>query len=262
MIIKLYCTNLFLNMKTIQYFTSVLLITFTTLNISRCQNISENNTGSKLNSTEFYHKIKTDNFVQIIDVRTPEEFSEGYIANAINLNWNGNSFDTEVLKLNKTKPVYVYCLAGGRSANAASKLKELGFKTVYDLKGGMNAWRNANLPVYHIGNVSLVDKKGINLTEFNNIINQKGLVLVDVYAPWCAPCKKMAPYLEEIALERKSKLTFLKINNDDNQDIVRFLFVDELPTLILYKNAKRVYTNIGLISKDDLLKEIDSNLKN
>jgi thioredoxin-like negative regulator of GroEL len=71
----------------------------------------------------------------------------------------------------------------------------------------------------------------------------------------------MAPYLDEIAKERKSKLTFLKINNDENQEIVRFLFVDELPTIILYKNGKRVYTNIGLITKEDLLKEIDKNLK-
>ena len=248
-------------MKTYQYFTTLLLTTFTTLNLIKCQNIGEKKTFRKLNAIEFSRNINTVNFAQIIDVRTREEFSEGYITNAINLNWNDSSFVAEVLKLNKNKPVYVYCLAGGISANAAIKLKELGFKFVYDLKGGMNAWRNANLPVFHIGNVSLVDKKGIDRTEFNNIINQKGLVLVDVYAPWCGPCKKMAPYLEEITFERKNKLTFLKINNDDNQEIVRFLLVDELPTLILYKNGKRVYTNIGLISKEDLLKVIDANLK-
>ena len=249
-------------MKTIQFFTTLLLLFFQSINISICQNISENNTVIKLNTTAFYKSIISDKFSQIIDVRTPEEFSEGYITNAINVNWNDNSFDTEVLKFNKTKPVYVYCLAGGRSASASTKLKKLGFKTVYDLKGGMNAWRNANLPVQLILNGSLVEKKGINLTKFNNIINQKGLVLVDVYAPWCGPCKIMAPYLEEIALARKNKLIFLKLNNDNNQEIVKFLFVDELPTLILYKNGKRVYTNIGIISKDDLLKVIDANLNN
>ena len=249
-------------MKTIQYFTTLLLLFFLSINISICQNILENNTVIKLNATTFYQSINRDKFSQIIDVRTPEEFSEGFIANAINVNWNDNSFDAEVLKFNKTKPVYVYCLAGGRSASASTKLKKLGYITVYDLKGGMNAWRNANLPVQLIVNGPLVDKKGINPTEFNNIINKKGLVLVDVYAPWCGPCKIMAPFLEEIALARKNKLTFLKINNDDNQEIVKFLFVDELPTLILYKNGKRVYTNIGLISKDDLLKVIDANLKN
>lgn len=249
-------------MKTIQIFTTLLLLFFQSINISICQNILENKTVITLNTTAFYKSIISDKFSQIIDVRTPEEFSEGYITNAINVNWNDNSFDTEVLKFNKTKPVYVYCLAGGRSASATTKLKKLGFITVYDLKGGMNAWRNANLPVQLIVNGPLVEKKDINLTEFNNIINQKGLVLVDVYAPWCGPCKIMAPYLEEIALARKNKLIFLKLNNDNNQEIVKFLFVDELPTLILYKNGKRVYTNIGIISKDDLLKVIDANLNN
>jgi thioredoxin 1 len=249
-------------MKTIQFFITLLLLFFQSINISICQNISDNNTGIKLSATAFYKNIISDKFSQVIDVRTPQEFSEGYIANAINVNWNDNSFDTEVLKFNKNKPVYIYCLAGGRSANAAIKLTELGFKTVFDLKGGINAWRNANLPLKILDNISHPDKKGMNIVDFNNKINQKGLVLVDVFAPWCGPCKKMAPYLEEIAIERKNKLTFIKINNDDNQEIVRFLYVDELPTLILYKNGKRVYNNIGLISKDDLLKVIDANLKN
>jgi len=83
------------------------------------------------------------------------------------------------------------------------------------------------------------------------------LVLVDVYAPWCGPCKKMAPYLAEIAEEKKDKLTFIKVNADESQEIVKNLNVEELPTLILYKNGKRVYTNIGLITKADLLKVIE-----
>lgn len=124
----------------------------------------------------------------------------------------------------------------------------------------MNAQRNANLPLQILDIVSVADKNGINLSVFNNQIIQKGFVLVDVYTPWCGPCKILTPYLEEIAIKRKNKLTFLKINNDDNQEIIRFLFVAELPTLILFKNGKRVYTNIGIIIKDDLLKVIDENL--
>jgi thioredoxin len=86
------------------------------------------------------------------------------------------------------------------------------------------------------------------------------LVLVDVYAPWCGPCKKMAPYLAEIAEEKKGKLTFIKVNADESQEIVKNLNVEELPTLILYKNGKRVYTNIGLITKADLLKVIENSI--
>jgi thioredoxin-like negative regulator of GroEL len=70
----------------------------------------------------------------------------------------------------------------------------------------------------------------------------------------------MAPYLAEIAEEKKDKLTLLKVNADESQEIVKNLNVEELPTLILYKNGKRVYTNIGLITKVDLLKVIDANI--
>lgn len=100
-------------MKTIQSFTTLLLLIFTYINISKCQNIREIKSISKLNATEFNQNIYTDSFTQIIDVRTPDEYLEGYIANAINVNWNDNSFDTEVLKFNKNKPVYIYCLTGG-----------------------------------------------------------------------------------------------------------------------------------------------------
>ncbi|MCF8429847.1 MAG: thioredoxin [Bacteroidia bacterium] len=234
-------------------FISIFLLFIFQINFSWCQNIF------KLSTNEFNLKIQDDKTPQIIDVRTPEEFIDGFIANALNINLNGNSFDSEVAKFNKLKPVYVYCLAGGRSANAAIKLKELGFTIIYELKGGMNAWRNASMPIQVSENVKLVKNSSLSIEDFNKILNENILVLVDVFAPWCGPCIKMAPYLDEIAVERKSNLTFLKINNDDNQQIVKYLFVDELPTIILYKNGKRIYTNIGLITKADLLKVIDEN---
>lgn len=76
----------------------------------------------------------------IVDVRTPEEFSEGFIPNAQNINVNDASFETEIQKLDKTKPVYVYCRSGARSQKAAQKMVELGFTQVIDLDGGYLAW--------------------------------------------------------------------------------------------------------------------------
>ncbi|MFZ4799263.1 MAG: thioredoxin domain-containing protein [Bacteroidia bacterium] len=246
-------------MKIIQYLIFFILFILLTINFSWCQSNGKNGIGGKLSAQEFEQKINSEISEQIIDVRTPEEFSQGFIKNAVNIDWNAGNFENQVSKLNKSKPVFVYCLAGGRSAGAAIKLKELGFNTIYDLKGGMNAWRNASKPVQLVENMPIIEKKGISLADFKQKINVKGLVMVDVFAPWCGPCKKMAPYLEEIATERKANLNFLKIDNDDNQEIVKFLFVDELPTIILYKNGNRVYTNIGLITKEDLLRVIDSN---
>ncbi|MFA9214873.1 MAG: thioredoxin [Candidatus Methylacidiphilales bacterium] len=240
--------------------TTIFVALFFVINISSCQN-NTNGTGGKLDVNTFEKNVNDDKNIQLIDVRTPGEYAEGFIGNAKNIDWNGDNFAAEVAKLDKTKPVYVYCLAGGRSASAANKLKEMGFSQVYDLKGGMNAWRNAAKPISVTGNEpAKPENTGLSLADFNKKIVDNQLVLVDVYAPWCGPCKKMAPYLAEIAEEKKDKLTFIKVNADESQEIVKNLNVEELPTLILYKNGKRVYTNIGLITKADLLKVIDTNI--
>lgn len=88
----------------------------------------------------FEKKISTAKKPQVIDVRTPNEYNEGHLIHAKNMDWLGSQFDTEARKLDKSKPVFVYCKSGGRSAKAASKLKELGFTTIYELDGGFMKW--------------------------------------------------------------------------------------------------------------------------
>jgi len=88
--------------------------------------------------------VKTDvvgKKVQLIDVRTAEEYEAGHIANAINYNIiNGDVFLIQIQKLNKNLPVYLYCKMGGRSSRAAKVLKEQGFKKIFDYAGGYNDW--------------------------------------------------------------------------------------------------------------------------
>jgi len=78
--------------------------------------------------------------VQLIDVRTPEEYADGHIERAMNINYLADDFSKAILKANMDKPVYIYCRSGNRSGKAAEVMKELGFKTIYDLKGGFMAW--------------------------------------------------------------------------------------------------------------------------
>ncbi|MGM8361269.1 rhodanese-like domain-containing protein [Flavobacterium sp. ARAG 55.4] len=89
----------------------------------------------------FAKEIKTTQKLQIIDVRTPEEFTEGHIDTAQNINWLGDQFTQNAEKLNKDKPVYVYCRSGKRSLKASEKLAELGFKEIYNLDGGYLKWK-------------------------------------------------------------------------------------------------------------------------
>jgi rhodanese-related sulfurtransferase len=86
--------------------------------------------------------------IQLIDVRTPEEFSEGHINDAININFYDDNFIEEMSsKLDKSKPVYVYCRSGGRSGKASKKLEAAGFTKVYDLEGGFMNWTDKKLEV-------------------------------------------------------------------------------------------------------------------
>ena len=80
---------------------------------------------------------------QILDVRTPGEWAEGTIKDAIKINFFDADFDTQLDKLDKKKPVYVYCKSGRRSGKATTKMKELGFTKIYNLNGGMGAWKAA-----------------------------------------------------------------------------------------------------------------------
>ena len=93
-----------------------------------------------------YEKKMTQPDVQLVDVRTPEEFSQGHIENAVNIDFMADDFDAKVANLDKEKPVMVYCKSGGRSAKASARLKELGFKTITDLEGGITNWTSEEKP--------------------------------------------------------------------------------------------------------------------
>ena len=94
-----------------------------------------------------YEKKMAQPDVQLVDVRTPEEFAEGHLENAINIDITADDFDTKIAALDKEKPVMVYCKAGGRSAKASSRLNELGFKNISDLEGGIINWNSENKPI-------------------------------------------------------------------------------------------------------------------
>ena len=81
--------------------------------------------------------------VQLIDVRTANEYNSGHIDDAVNIDiMNNATFEQEVQKLDKSKPVFLYCKLGGRSKRASKKLEELGFEKIYDFSGGYSAWNS------------------------------------------------------------------------------------------------------------------------
>ena len=101
---------------------------------------------NKLTPDAFQAALQAAQNVQLVDVRTPEEYRSGYIAGAVNINFYDADFAQQIARLDKEKPLMVYCAVGGRSGKAAAKLTEMGFKNVTDLAGGMNAWKAAGKP--------------------------------------------------------------------------------------------------------------------
>lgn len=88
-----------------------------------------------------FEQAISENTVTLIDVRTPEEYQSGHIKSAQNANIQSSDFKAQMKRFDREKPVYIYCRSGARSAKAGKILEEMGFKEVYDLKGGVLAWR-------------------------------------------------------------------------------------------------------------------------
>jgi rhodanese-related sulfurtransferase len=101
----------------------------------------------KLSADVFEKKIATTPDKIVLDVRTPGEFAKGHIPEAMLIDYYSRTFRSELDKLDHSKPVFVYCASGGRSSSAARILAELGFREVYDLRGGFDAWTKAGKPV-------------------------------------------------------------------------------------------------------------------
>jgi len=101
------------------------------------------NTGIKLVTAEEMISILESEDVQVIDVRTPEEYGEVHISNAQNIDYFSPTFEEDITKLDKEKPVILYCKGGTRSAKCAKKMEEAGFEKIYDLEGGLSRWQHS-----------------------------------------------------------------------------------------------------------------------
>jgi rhodanese-related sulfurtransferase len=98
-------------------------------------------------STEKFKNLVDSGGGIILDVRTPEEFSNGYIANAVAVNVNDSSFTEKINQLPKGKDIYVYCRSGKRSLKAADILRGNKFKRIYNLENGITEWIEKGFPV-------------------------------------------------------------------------------------------------------------------
>ncbi len=207
-----------------------------------------------IQADEFEKKIKETNNKTLLDVRTVGEFEGGHIKDAVNIDINSDGFEAAVAKLDTAKPVYVYCLSGGRSLRAAEVLQGMGFKTIYNLDGGISAWNGAGKP---IEKGKAAPAKGMSKLEFDKLVfHHDTLVLVDFNAEWCAPCKQIKAYLPELEREYAGKLIIVKIDYDANMDLAREIKVTSVPYLFLIKGGIQKWEHPGFADKETVKKAI------
>jgi len=125
-------------MKRLIFFVAV----FMTATFSQVQAQSQ-----LLDVKSFNTRMESTKDKTVLDVRTNDEYNQGHLENAVMIDYYKPDFKQRLAKLDKAKPVFVYCAAGARSESAAQALVDLGFKQVYDLQGGMNAWKKEKMPV-------------------------------------------------------------------------------------------------------------------
>lgn len=125
-------------MKRIAY---ILLLFVLISGCTQSQNITS------LNAAQFEKHMKEKADKIILDVRTAGEYADGHIPGAVMIDYYKNDFRQQINKLDKSKPVFVYCASGVRSSSAAKILVQSGFTEVYNLQGGINAWHRSGKPL-------------------------------------------------------------------------------------------------------------------
>jgi len=242
--------------------SALIILAFTISISSSCQQ-ANNNTLNKQESTEqisatiptaeFSDKLNSPNGVVLLDVRTPEEFAQGHLKNAVNIDFNSEGFTSDLSKLDKSKTTMIYCLSGGRSGKALNQMKSDGFKEVYNMQGGILKWKSEQRELV-LENAPKA-YSGMSIPDMEKLAKTKEYVLFDFNAEWCAPCKKMMPILEGITEQRKDKMTLVKIDADTNAELLEAKKIDGIPYLELYHQGKLVWQHKGFIDEANILSE-------
>ena len=134
-------------MKKITFILPALVLSLIFANAS-CQQSSSNKDAvvTSVNTADFKKLVDAKEGV-LLDVRTPQEYSDGHIPGSINIDFHGENFKAELEKLDKSKTYDVYCRSGKRSASAAEVMEEMGFKKVVNLAGGIIGWQEQGFTV-------------------------------------------------------------------------------------------------------------------
>ena len=214
----------------------------------------------QVNSVEFKELTKTESGI-LLDVRTLNEYKNGHLKNAGQLNYYSFSFKSKLLLLPKDQPIYLYCNTGWRSERAAKILIKNGYKEVYNLQHGIMEWNLKNFPIIIDPDAEPDMDNYKNVKQYESLISDQKLVLIDFYAPWCGPCKKMMPMIDSLTNQYKKEVDIVKINVDASKKLMKKLKLLSVPYFVMYKNGKLLFSHNGVISRKEVINQIEKNVQ-
>jgi rhodanese-related sulfurtransferase len=224
-------------------FLSFFLVAFTIACFSKQSN---SQTGSL--SVVAFEKKFADAETQILDVRTAGEYQSGHLKNALQADWlNKTQFADRTQYLDKNKPVLVYCASGVRSGQAMQLMAQQGFKQVYNLEGGMSAWKMDGKSIESVNSPT-----ELSIPAFQAMVNKSKITLVDIGADWCPPCKKMEPVLQQLKKDLGETYSLVKVDGGNDISVMKVLQFVALPTFIVFKDGKEVWRKQGIASLEEL----------
>jgi thioredoxin 1 len=207
--------------------------------------------------SEEFHQLIAEGGGVLLDVRTEQEFQNGHIGNAGQLNFYARDFRQRLLLLPKDQPVYLYCNTGWRSNIAAAFLIRNGYNRVYNLEQGIMEWDQADLPVVIDPNAQPDTDDLFTPGEFAELVQSESLVFVDFYAPWCGPCRQMMPMIDSLKVEFQDRIKVVKINADASKSLMRSKRMVSVPYLVLYHNGVIIFEHQGLIGSEELIGHLE-----
>jgi thioredoxin 1 len=210
---------------------------------------------------EAFSKLRAERGGTLLDVRTPDEVDQGRIQGASVVDIRDPKFRSKVDKLAKDRPVFVYCRSGGRSAQAAQVLAEVGVKEVYNLDGGISAWKGAGLAVeIPSERPASAGAKSLSTADFDALLSKQPVLLVNYHTEWCSPCVEMLPIVERIE-KKHGEEHVLRVNVDESEPLSQREKASGVPVFVLYEAGKETFRHSGVMTFELLDEKLGAALK-
>jgi thioredoxin len=192
-----------------------------------------------------------------VDVRTPGEVARGHIPEATAVDINDSRFEERLERIQKDRPIFVYCASGARSSAAAELMIRKGFTEVFELAGGIGGWAREGYPIERSdGPPPSNPAEAVAPDKFDLTLGTEGRVLVDFHTPWCTPCRHMAPIIDAVDGAWRGKVKVVRVDVDQSDALATREKVKGVPTLVLYVDGKERWRKSGEVTRDAIEAEL------